>query len=195
MRKRAMTDRIKLIDTEILSHDWGRLTRVTLDYRRADGRVQRLVRENYDHGNAAAILLVDPARSSVLLVRQFRYPVLANADPAFLLEACAGLLDDDNPLTCASREAIEETGHAPRNIRRICDIYPSPGSLQEKVTLFIGDYNAETRQATGGGLFHEGEDIELVELPLDNALAMIGTGEIVDAKTIILLQHLALERR
>jgi nudix-type nucleoside diphosphatase (YffH/AdpP family) len=130
-----MNDKIRLIGTEVLSNAWGRLTRATLDYRRDDGMVQRLSRENYDHGNAASILLLNPARRTVLLVRQFRYPVFANGDPAFLLEACAGLLDGDDPLTCARREALEETGHEPKNIEYVSDVYTSPGSVQEKVSL------------------------------------------------------------
>ena len=188
-----MTDRVTLIEKKILARDWGELSRTTLDYQRSDGTVQRLAREVYDHGNAAAMLLVDPARHTVLLVRQFRYPVLANGDPACLLEASAGLLDGDEPLACAAREALEETGHAPRAIRKVCDIYPSPGSLKEKVSLFIGEYDATTRRSAGGGLSQEGEDIELVELPLADALALIGSGGITDAKTIVLLQHLALQ--
>lgn len=187
-----MHDKIRLIGTEILSNDWGRLTRVTLDYRRDDGTVQRLRRENYDHGNAASILLFNPTRSTVLLVRQFRYPVLANGDPAFLLEACAGLLDGDDPLTCARREALEETGHEPKNIAHVSDIYMSPGSVQEKVSLFLGHYDETTYRNLGGGLVEEGEEVEVVEMGLGDAVAACGDGRIVDGKTIILLQHLRL---
>jgi len=187
-----MTEKITLIGREVLSEAWGRLTRVTLDYRRDDGTVQRLVRENYDHGNAAAILLFNGETRKVLLVRQFRYPVLANGDPAFLLEACAGLLDDDDPQTCAQREAIEETGHEPRDVLHIGDAYMSPGSVQEKVSLFVGHYDETTYRNAGGGLIEEGEELEVVELPLDDAMAMVRRGEITDGKTIILLQHIAL---
>lgn len=187
-----MHDKIRLIGTEILSNDWGRLTRVTLDYRRDDGTVQRLRRENYDHGNAASILLFNPTRRTVLLVRQFRYPVLANGDPAFLLEACAGLLDGDDPLTCARREALEETGHEPKNIAHVSDIYMSPGSVQEKVSLFLGHYDETTYRNLGGGLVEEGEEVEVVEMNLGDAVAACGDGRIVDGKTIILLQHLRL---
>jgi len=187
-----MHDKIRLIGTEILSNDWGRLTRVTLDYRRDDGTVQRLRRENYDHGNAASILLFNPTRRTVLLVRQFRYPVLANGDPAFLLEACAGLLDGDDPLTCARREALEETGHEPKNIAHVSDIYMSPGSVQEKVSLFLGHYDETTYRNLGGGLVEEGEEVEVVEMDLGDAVAACGDGRIVDGKTIILLQHLRL---
>jgi len=189
-----MTKKISILTTEILSKNWGTLSQVTLDYRREDGRVQRLSREVYDHGSAAAILLYNDETTSVLLVRQFRYPALANGDPAFLLEVCAGLLDGDDPLTCAQREAIEETGHAPRDIVHICDAYMSPGSVTEKVSLFLGAYGADTYRTAGGGLVDEGEELEVVELAFETAFAMIGTGEITDAKTIMLLQHLALRR-
>lgn len=188
-----MKEKIKLIGTEVLSHAWGQLTRVTLDYRRDDGTVQRLLRENYDHGNAAAILLFDPERRSVLLVRQFRYPVFANGDPAFLLEACAGLLDGDDPLTCASREALEETGHEPKDIAHIGDAYMSPGSVQEKVSLFVGRYDETTYRHAGGGLADEGEELQVVEMGLDDALAACGDGRIIDGKTMVLIQHVRLE--
>jgi nudix-type nucleoside diphosphatase (YffH/AdpP family) len=187
-----MNDKIKLIGSEILSSDWGTLTRVTLDYRRDDGTVQRLVRENYDRGNAAAILLFNPARRTVLLVRQFRYPVLANGDAPFLLEVCAGLLDDDDPLTCARREAVEEMGHEPRDVVHVSDVYMSPGSVQEKVSLFIGHYDDSTYRHVGGGLIEEGEELEVVEMDLDHAVAACADGRITDGKTIILLQHLRL---
>lgn len=189
-----MTDRIKIVATSILADNWGRLTKTTIDYRRADGTVQRLDREVYDHGNAAAMLLHDPARDTVLLVRQFRYPLMLNGDQPDLLEVCAGLLDDDPPAEAAAREALEETGHAARAIRYICDAYMSPGSLTEKVSLFLGEYDETTLRHAGGGIVDEGEEIELVELGFDAAFAMIGDGRITDAKTIILLQHLALEK-
>jgi nudix-type nucleoside diphosphatase (YffH/AdpP family) len=187
-------ERIKLVGIEMLSEAWGKLTRATLDYRRADGTHQTQLRECYDHGNAAAMILFDPARRTVLLTRQFRYPVAANGDPAWLIEACAGLLDGDDPLTGIMREALEETGHQPRDVQHLFDTYPSPGSLQEKLSLFVGHYDAATKITDGGGLAEEGEEIEVLELGLDAALAMIGSGGIVDAKTVMLLQWLALHR-
>lgn len=187
-----MDGKVTLIGTKTLSDDWGTLTRVTLDYRRDDGTVQRLSRENYDHGNAAAIVLFDPDKRSVLLVRQFRYPVLANGDAAFLLEACAGLLDGDDPETCARREAIEETGHEPRDIVHVSDVYMSPGSVQEKVSLFVGHYGEDTYRHFGGGLVEEDEELEVVEMGLDDALVACRDGRIIDGKTVILLQHLRL---
>ena len=190
-----MTERITIIAAETLAKNWGSLTNFTLDYRRRDGQVQRLQREIYDHGSAAAMLLFDPARETVLLVRQFRVPVHLNGDDPDLLEVCAGLLDGEAPEIAAAREALEETGHAPVSVTHVCNCYASPGSLTEKVSLFLGHYNAGTLRHAGGGLAEEGEEIELVELPLAEALDMIATGRIIDAKTIILLQHLALSRR
>lgn len=191
-----MTARITIVSTRMLSENWGRLSDTTIDYRRRDGSVRRMRREVYDHGNAAAVLLHDPARDTVLLVRQFRYPVLVNGDAADMLEVCAGLLDQgEAPATAAAREALEETGHDPRALRHVCDTYMSPGSLTERVSLFIGEYDLHTLRHAGGGLEAEGEEIELVELDFAKALEMTRNGGITDGKTIILLQHLALERR
>lgn len=189
-----MSPRIRVIATNVLAKNWGSLTNYTLDYTRRDGDVQRFDREVYDHGNAASLLLHNRAQDTILLVRQFRYPPLLNGDDPDMLEACAGLLDGEAPQIAAAREALEETGHEPTDIRHVCDIYASPGSVTEKVSLFIGTYNADTFRHAGGGLVDEGEEIELVELDFDRAMAMIRDGRIVDAKTIILLQHLALER-
>ena len=189
-----MTARVTIVSTRVLADSWGRLTSTTFDYTRRDGAVQRLDREVYDHGNAAALLLHDPLKDRVLLVRQFRYPALINGDQPDLLEVCAGLLDGDDPLAAAAREALEESGHEPRNIRHVCDAYMSPGSLTEKVSLYVGDYGEATLRHAGGGLVEEGEEIELVELDFAEALAMTRDGRIMDAKTIVLLQHVALER-
>ncbi|SMQ86133.1 nudix-type nucleoside diphosphatase, YffH/AdpP family [Devosia lucknowensis] len=189
-----MSQRVTVVSTRLLSENWGRLTDSTIDYTRRDGTVQRFNREVYDHGNAAAVLLHDPVRDTVLLVRQFRYPALLNGDEPDLLEACAGLLDGEAPAVAAAREALEETGHAPRDIRFVCDMYASPGSVTEKVSLYIGTYDATTLRHAGGGLEAEGEEIELVELPLADALSLLGTPAMTDGKTIIMLQHLALER-
>ncbi len=189
-----MTERITILATDLLARNWGSLTNITLDYRRRDGTVQRLQREIYDHGSAAALLLFDPTHDTVLLVRQFRLPVQLNGDAPDLLEVCAGLLDGEPPELAATREALEETGHAPKDLVHVCDCYASPGSLTEKISLFIGHYDKTTLRDTGGGLVEEGEEIELVELPFPEAFAMIASGHIIDAKTIILLQHLALSR-
>ncbi|WP_375450780.1 NUDIX domain-containing protein [uncultured Devosia sp.] len=189
-----MDERIKVVATQILSRAWGTLTLATLDYRHANGTWQRQSREIYDHGNAVAIILFDPARRTVLLTRQYRHPVSLNGDPAWLIEACAGLLDEDDKLSGVMREALEETGHRPRDVQWLFDAYMSPGSLTERLSLFVGHYDAGTRIAPGGGLAAEGEEIEVLEMRLDDALAGIGSGAIIDAKTIMLLHWLALNR-
>lgn len=189
-----MSQTVRIIATDPLSHAWGRLDRVTFEQIRRDGQTQRHAFEVYDHGSAAAILLVDPDRDTVLLTRQFRLGAHMNGDPAYLLEACAGLLDGDEPRACAAREAVEETGYRPRNVRFAFSAYASPGSLTEKIFCFVGDYGPGDRIARGGGLEHEGEDIEVVEMGFAQAMTLIRSGGIVDAKTIMLLQHVALER-
>lgn len=190
-----MSDRVRIRATTILSGHWGTLTRTDLDLRRRDGAWQPQSREVYDHGHAAAVLLHHTGRDEVILVRQFRLPAYLNGDGGFVLEACAGLLDGDDPQTCAQREALEETGIAVEGLHFAFNAIMSPGSLTETVHCFIGEYGDGARQHAGGGLAHEGEDIEVVELPFDKAFSMIASGEIIDAKTIMLLQHLALARR
>ncbi len=190
-----MSQRISIRSVEPLSENWIRLTRTTLDYQRRDGSWQTLTREVHDHGNAAAVLPHDPVRDTVLLVRQFRLPAWMNGHAGWLIEVIAGLLDGDDPETCARREAAEETGYALTNLRPALTAFTSPGAVTEFTHLFLADYSGEGRIADGGGLVHEGEDIEVLELDFEAACAMIGSGEIVDAKTIMLLQYLALQRR
>ena len=187
-----MDDRVKIIGETVLSKDWGLLKKTSFDLQRRDGTWQRQSRETYDRGNAAAILLYCVANDTVILTRQFRFPVFVGGHDAWLIEVCAGLLDGDDPETCARREAVEETGHAVEDIRHVFDIETSPGSVIERLSCFIGTYDANSRISDGGGLHAEGEDIEVLEFGLKAALAMIDSGEIVDAKTILLLQHLAL---
>lgn len=187
-----MRDRVRIVSEQVLSHDWGRLTRYEIDYRRADGHWQRQRREVYDRGHAAAILLVDPLRGTVILTRQFRFPVHLNGDDPGLIEACAGLLDGLGPEACARKEAEEESGYRVGRVVHLFDIYMSPGSVNEKLSFFMGRYDPGSRVSAGGGLAHEGEDIEVLELPLAEAIGMIASGAIVDAKTVILLQHAAL---
>jgi GDP-mannose pyrophosphatase NudK len=188
-----MDDPVKVVSVETLSASWGVLKRTTIEVVHRNGARQQLLRETYDHGDAAAILLYDKHRGVVILVRQFRYAVYAKGDPAHLVEVCAGLLDGDDAQTCARREAEEETGYRVKDIVHVFDCYPSPGSLTEKIHCFVGAVDASARVAAGGGLAHEGEDIEVLELPFEKALGMIRNGEIIDAKTIALLQHAALD--
>lgn len=189
-----MAQDVKLVREEVLVEAWGTLSRADIELRRRDGTWQSQSREVYDHGSAAAVLLCNPATGMVILTRQFRYPVHRNGDPAWLIEACAGLLDGDSPMQCAARESEEETGYRPYELIHAFAAYASPGSLTEKLDCFIGLYDAASKISAGGGLHHEGEDIEVLELPFATAFAMIASGQIIDAKTIMLLQHAALTR-
>lgn len=185
-------DDVRVRDVELLSSDWYVLRKTTFELRHRDGRWTTETRETYDRGNGATVLLYDTARRSVLLTRQFRFPAYVNGHPdGLLVETAAGLLDDDDPVTAVRREAEEETGHRVGELTHVFDVFMSPGSVTERLHCYAGPYDAGTRTADGGGLAEEGEDIELVELGFDEALAQIGTG-IVDAKTIMLLQWAAL---
>lgn len=182
-------------DVELVSDGWHVLRRTTMDYRRRDGSWSTLQRETYDRGDGATILLHDDARSTVLLTRQFRFPAYVNehAD-GMLVETAAGLLDDDDPVTAIRREVAEELGVDVGPVRHVFTAYMSPGSVTEKVHFYAGAYTPGDRTGDGGGVVAEGEDIEVVELHLDDALTMIRDGRIVDGKTIMLLQWWALER-
>lgn len=186
-----MSDIVRAVSSTTLAKAWGTLAEHSFELRRRDGRWQHLVRETYDRGDGAAVLLCDIAGKSVVLTRQFRYPAYAVGDTPLLLEACAGKLDGDDPETCARREAMEETGYRIGRLERVCRCFMSPGAVTERLTLFIGIIEGAA-DAAGGGLEHEGEDIEVVRLPVATALGMIESGDIADAKTIILLQHAAL---
>ena len=188
-----MQDRIKVRSVEILSDAWAKLTRTTFDYRRNDGSWETQVRETYDRGNGAAILPFDGKRQTVLLVRQFRYPAYVTGHPEPLIEACAGLLDEHDPETAIRKEAEEELGYRLRDVRRLYTPYMSPGSVTERLTFFLAEYTPADRISDGGGAAAEGEDIEVLEITLDEAVAQVRDGAIVDAKTIMLIQHLRLE--
>ncbi|MGW8564780.1 NUDIX domain-containing protein [Isoptericola sp. NPDC055881] len=182
-------------DVELTSRGWHVLRRTTLDYRRRDGRWDTLERETYDRGDGATILLHDDARSTVLLTRQFRYPAYVNDHPdGMLLETAAGLLDGDDPETAIRREVAEELGVTVGPVTHVFTAYMSPGSVTEKVHFYAASYSQRDRTGPGGGVAAEGEDIEVVELTLDEAMAMLGDGRIVDGKTIMLLQWWALRR-
>ncbi len=188
-----MTDRIAIEKAEILSQRWARLTQYTIRYRRRDGRSETLLREVHDHGHGAAVLPYDRARGTVLLVRQFRLPAYLNGGDGMLIEACAGLLDDGDAEACAYREAEEELGYRVGNLRTAANTFMSPGAITERLTMFLADYSASARIGAGGGHLHEGEDIEVLELPLADAWQMALDGRIADAKTVMLLQFLKLE--
>jgi nudix-type nucleoside diphosphatase (YffH/AdpP family) len=175
-------------DVEVTSDGWHVLRRTTYDYRRRDGHWETQHRETYDRGNGAAILLYDAERQTVLLTRQFRFPAYVNDHPdGMLIEAAAGLLDDQDPETAMRREAREELGVSIGALEHIYDVYMSPGSVTECLHFYAAPYTPAARTDTGGGVAAEGEDIEILELPFDEALGMIATGQIVDGKTIMLL--------
>lgn len=188
----SIAHRVRVKRTEVRADHFNRVVNTTLDWQRADGRWQELQRETADHGDGAAILLYDPRRRTVVLLRQFRYACFVNGHDDLLVEVPAGLLDDASPEDCIRAEAEQEVGFRVRQPRKVFDAFMSPGSLTERLHGFVAEYDADDRIADGGGLEHEGEDIEVLELPLDEALAMVADGRIRDAKTIMLLQHAAL---
>lgn len=184
---------VRIIEERVLAHDWYLLRKTTFEHRRRDGRLQVVSRETYDRGNGVALLLYNAARATVILTRQFRFPAWVNgcAD-GLLIEACAGLLDGNDPRAAMQREAIEETGYDVQSPRKVFEAYMSPGSVTEKLHFFVAAYEEADRRGAGGGEAAEGEDIEVLELPLAQALAMIASGAIQDGKTIMLLQHAAM---
>jgi len=188
-----MNERVQIQKTETLSDDWYILKKTTFDYQRKDGSWQTMSRETYDRGNGAVILLINALKNTVVLTRQFRFPAYVNGHPdGMLIEACAGLLDADAPEEAIRREAKEETGYDIHTPQKVFEVYMSPGSVTEKLYFYIADYQQQS--GDGGGTPAEGEDIEVLEIPFPHALQMIATGEIVDGKTIMLLQYTALHK-
>lgn len=185
-------DRVRVIDSQVLSNDWYLLKKTIYDFRRADGSWQRQQRETYDRGNGAALLLYQRDTRHVVLVRQFRFPCFVNGHDGMLIEAPAGLLDQATPEQRIRAEAEEETGYRVGEVRKVFEAFMSPGSVTEKLHFFVAEYDASQKVSDGGGLVGEGEDIEVLELPFDEAMAMLRRGEIVDGKTIMLLQFLEL---
>ncbi len=188
------TDYFRFIDKAVLSDDWGTLTKYRFGFRRSDGAWQEQTREAYDRGNGVTCLLHDPETGCVLLTRQFRLPVLLNGQDPFLIETPAGLLEGAHPEDRMRSELIEETGFEVSELEHLFDIHMSPGSVTEFLSFFAGTYHLKDKVGVGGGEEHEGEDIEVLHVPLDKAIAMIRSGEICDAKTVIMLQDLALRR-
>ncbi|MDQ3291318.1 MAG: GDP-mannose pyrophosphatase NudK [Bacteroidota bacterium] len=189
-----MNEKVKIQKTEVLSDNWYTLRKVTYDYLTDEGTWQTQSREAYDRGNGATILLYNKEQKTVILTRQFRLPTYVNGNPTgMLIEACAGLLDKDNAEDCIKRETEEETGYKVSEVRKIFEAYMSPGSVTEILYFFVAEYAKDMKVNEGGGVEHEQENIEVLELPLDEALQMIKTGEIKDAKTIMLLQYAKLE--
>ena len=188
----SIADRVRIHDVTVLSDDWYVLKKTTFDYRRSDGSWQTQSRETYDRGNGATILLYNLEHRTVVLTRQFRFPAFANGYDGMLVEAPAGLLDTSTPEERIRSETEEETGYRVREPRQVFEAYMSPGSVTEKLYFYVAEYEAKDRVSDGGGLASEGEDIAAFEASIDDAMAMIANGQIVDGKTIMLLQHVAL---
>jgi nudix-type nucleoside diphosphatase (YffH/AdpP family) len=188
----TISDRIRVHNVRLLSDNHYTLKSTTFEWRRANGEWQTQARESYDRGNAATLLPYNLAQRSVILVRQFRYPAYVNGYDDLLIEAAAGMLDNQTPEIRIRAEVEEETGYRLGEVRKIFEAFMSPGAVTEKIHFFVAEYQSDMRIGSGGGLASEGEDIEVLELPIDQALAMMGDGRIVDAKTIMLLQYAAL---
>jgi nudix-type nucleoside diphosphatase (YffH/AdpP family) len=188
----SIADRIRVKDVRLLSDDHYTLKTTTFEWRRANGEWQTQHRESYDRGNGATLLPYHLKQRTVVLVRQFRYPAYVNGYDDLLIEAVAGLLDNASPEARIRAEAEEETGYRLREVHKVFEAFMSPGSVTEKLHFFVAEYEPEMRVGSGGGIADEGEDIEVLELSIDEAFAMIADGRIVDAKTIMLLQYAAL---
>ncbi|GIQ78249.1 GDP-mannose pyrophosphatase [Bradyrhizobium sp. RD5-C2] len=188
----SIADRVRVKDVQLLSKRRYELKSATFDYRRSNGEWQTQVREVYDRGNGAALLPYNLKTRTVVLVRQFRYPAFANGYDDLLIEVAAGMLDDAAPEARIRAEAEEEIGYRLAHVRKVFEAFMTPGAVTEKLHFFVAEYDATMRVSDGGGLADEGEDIEVLELAIDDALAMISDGRIVDGKTIMLLQYAAL---
>ncbi len=188
----SVAERVRVLEVQTLSNDWYVLKKTRFSFRRSDGTWQEQWRETYDRGNGATILLYDPARRTVVLTRQFRYPAFVNGHDDLLIETPAGLLDAASPEERIRAEVEEETGYRVGQVRPVFDAYMSPGSVTEKLYFFVAPYDAASRVGSGGGNVQEGEDIGVVEATIDDALGMIASGAIRDGKTIMLLQYAAL---
>ncbi len=185
-----MTHAVKIVEKKLLSDNWYKLYKYTFDITDGKGETRRQTRESYDRGNGAVILLYNKPNKTVLLTRQFRLPTFVNGNPdGMMIEACAGLLDQDNPEDCIRRETEEETGYRIERVQKIYEAYMSPGSVTEVLHFFVGEYSKEQKVNEGGGVDDEQENIEVLELAFDKAWDMIGASEIRDAKTIMLLQY------
>lgn len=185
-----MTSKIEILKSEILSDNWYTLRKITYNYLKKDGTWETQYREAYDRGNGATILLYNKISKTVILTRQFRIPTYLNGNEnGMLIETCAGLLDKDNPEDCIRRETKEETGYKITDVQKVFEVYMSPGSVTEIVYFFIAEYSKEMKVNDGGGIEEEQENIEVLEIPFEEAVQMVTSGKIKDAKTIMLLQH------
>jgi len=189
------SNKVRNINRELLSDNWYKLEKITFDYLKSDGNWESQSREAYDRGNGAAILLYNKRKGNVILTKQFRMPTYINGNESgMMIEVCAGLLDGDHPEDCIKKETEEETGYKLDHVEKVFESYMSPGSVTEILYFFIGSYEEKMKVSDGGGAESETENIEVLELPFDNAFAMIASGEIKDAKTIMLLQYAKINR-
>lgn len=185
-----MNNRIRNIIKKVLSDNWYVLNKYSFEYQNKQGEWEHQEREAYDRGNGATVLLYNAAKKTVVLTRQFRLPTYVNGNAdGMMIESCAGLLDADNALDCIKKEAEEETGYQIDKLQKLFEVYMSPGSVTELIYFFIAEYSDAMKVGEGGGLAHEQENIEVLELEFDQAYAMIASGEIRDGKTIMLLQY------
>ncbi|MBD8555183.1 NUDIX domain-containing protein [Rhizobium sp. CFBP 8762] len=184
---------VEIQNTKVLADDWGKLTKYDVRFTRSDGSIQDFTRETYDRGHGATILLYNSEHNTVILTSQWRLPAFVTGHNDDLIETCAGLLDERDAISAIREEAEEETGVTLSNVTKIGEIYMSPGSVTERLHFFIAPYTQSMRTSEGGGVLNEGEDIKVMELRFREALAMIDDGRIIDAKTIILLQHAAIK--
>jgi nudix-type nucleoside diphosphatase (YffH/AdpP family) len=189
----SLAPRIRIREVRLLSDEWSELKKTTFDWQRADGTWQTVSRETYDRGNGATLLPYNLRDRTVLLTRQFRYPAYVSGYDDLLIETAAGLLDEASPEARIRAEVEEETGYRLRHVRKVFECFMSPGSVTERLHFFVAEYDAEMRVADGGGVAAEGEEIQVLELPFEEAMAMVERGEIADAKTIMLLQYAALQ--
>lgn len=191
----CMSEKARIIRNDILSNNWYTLRKITYDYLKKNGQWQTQTREAYDRGNGATILLYNKESQTIILTRQFRLPTFINGnEDGMLIEACAGLLDKDNPEDCIRRETEEETGYLVKDVRKIFEAYMSPGSVTEILYFFVAAYSNSMKVNEGGGVAKEQEEIEVLEIPFNKAVSMIENGKIKDAKTIMLLQYAQLHK-
>jgi nudix-type nucleoside diphosphatase (YffH/AdpP family) len=186
-------ERVNIIESQVLSHDWYLLRKISFDYLRNNGEWQRQTREVYDRGNGAAILLFNREKRTVVLTRQFRLPVFVNGHDGLLIEVAAGLLEGADPEERIRSEAEEETGYRVHHVQKVFESYMSPGSVTEKLHFFIAEYDTASKVSEGGGLEEETEELEVLEWAFEEALEAFYRGEICDAKTIMLLQYAAMK--
>lgn len=190
-----MNDKVRNLQTEILSDNWYTLKKISYEIVKDDGSWVKQTREAYDRGNGATIMLYNKEQKTIILTRQFRLPTYINGNESgFLIEACAGLLDNDNPEDCIRKEVQEETGYTVKDVQKVFEAYMSPGSVTEILHFFIAEYAKSMKTSIGGGLEDEQESVEVIELPFEQALQMMQRGEIRDAKTIMLLQFLQIQK-